>query len=71
MDKLTLTSTVLFIIADIFAITALIMPDWIVTDVGGKDIQLNYNIRRGIYFGYIYIHYIIVNFGYRTPVGER
>jgi len=35
MDKLTLTSSILFVIADIFAICSLVMPDWIVTEVGG------------------------------------
>jgi len=35
MDRLTVTSGVLFVVADIFAIVSLIMPDWIVTDIGG------------------------------------
>lgn len=36
MDKLTTISATLFMAADIFAIISLAMPDWIVTDVGGK-----------------------------------
>lgn len=36
MDKLTTISLTLFIAADVFAIVSLAMPDWIVTDVGGK-----------------------------------
>ena len=36
MDKLTLISGTLFLAADIFAIVSLAMPDWIITDVGGK-----------------------------------
>lgn len=36
MDKLTTISATLFLAADIFAIVALAVPDWIVTDVGGK-----------------------------------
>lgn len=36
MDKLTLISGTLFMAADIFAIVSLAMPDWIITDVGGK-----------------------------------
>ena len=35
MDRLTLTSCLLFVIADIFAVVSVAMPDWIVTDVGG------------------------------------
>lgn len=36
MDKLTLISGTLFMAANIFAIVSLAMPDWIITDVGGK-----------------------------------
>ena len=36
MDKLSLISGALFLAADIFAVAALAMPDWIVTDVGGE-----------------------------------
>lgn len=36
MDKLTTISATLFLAADVFAIVALAVPDWIVTDVGGK-----------------------------------
>lgn len=39
MDKLTLISGTLFLAADIFAIVSLAMPDWIITDVGGKHIN--------------------------------
>ena len=35
MDRLTLTSGILFVVADVFAIISLVMPDWIVTEVGG------------------------------------
>lgn len=35
MEKLTLISATLFLAADVFAIIALAMPDWIV-DVGGN-----------------------------------
>ncbi|CAG0914720.1 unnamed protein product [Notodromas monacha] len=35
MDKLTLISAALFLMADVFAIVSLSMPDWIVSDVGG------------------------------------
>lgn len=36
MEKLTLISGALFLTADIFAIVALALPYWIVTDVGGR-----------------------------------
>ena len=36
MDKLSLISGAMFLAADIFAVAALAMPDWIVTDVGGE-----------------------------------
>jgi len=36
MDRLTLTSLILFTIADVFAVVSLIRPDWIVTSVGGS-----------------------------------
>ena len=35
MDKLTVISAVLFLTADILAIISLILPDWIVSEVGG------------------------------------
>ncbi|KAI1291876.1 Inactive dipeptidyl peptidase 10 [Halotydeus destructor] len=35
MDKLTLISGGLFLAADIFAIISIVLPDWIVSDVGG------------------------------------
>lgn len=35
MEKLTLISGALFLTADVFAIIALALPFWIVTDVGG------------------------------------
>ncbi|XP_076339252.1 uncharacterized protein C16orf52 homolog A-like isoform X2 [Tachypleus tridentatus] len=35
MDKLTVISGALFLSADIFAVVSLILPDWIVTEVGG------------------------------------
>lgn len=36
MDRLTLISSGLFITADILAMISLILPDWIVSDVGGE-----------------------------------
>ncbi len=44
MEKLTLISGALFLTADIFAIIALALPYWIVTDVGG--IVCNYISKR-------------------------
>lgn len=38
MDKLTLISGTLFMAANVFAIVSLAMPDWIITDVGGKKV---------------------------------
>lgn len=38
MDKLTTISATLFMGADVFAIVSLAMPDWIITDIGGKFI---------------------------------
>ncbi len=35
MDKLTVMSCLLFFVAELFAILAVSMPDWIVTNVGG------------------------------------
>jgi len=35
MDKLTVISVALFLTSDILAIISLILPDWIVSDVGG------------------------------------
>lgn len=40
MDRLTLISSSLFLAADMFAIVSLAMPDWIITDVGGKQMFL-------------------------------
>jgi len=37
MDKLTLISGALFGVADIFAIVSLLLPDWIISDVGGDQ----------------------------------
>jgi hypothetical protein len=36
MDKLTVISGGLFLAADVFAILSIILPDWIVSDVGGE-----------------------------------
>ena len=36
MDKLTVISGALFVAADVFAVVSLVMPDWIVSDIGGK-----------------------------------
>lgn len=38
MDKLTIISGALFLAADIFAVVSLAMPDWIVSDIGGKSV---------------------------------
>ncbi|XP_077263816.1 uncharacterized protein LOC143898314 [Temnothorax americanus] len=35
MDKLTIISGILFLLADISAIISIAMPDWIITDIGG------------------------------------
>jgi lariat debranching enzyme len=35
MDRLTLTSSILFVIADIFAVISVSLPEWIVSEVGG------------------------------------
>jgi hypothetical protein len=43
MDKLTLISGTLFMAADVFAIVSLAMPDWIITDVGGKTEYLHHS----------------------------
>lgn len=40
MDRMTTVSAALFLAADVFAIVSLAMPDWIVTDVGGKNENL-------------------------------
>ncbi|BES88274.1 unnamed protein product [Nesidiocoris tenuis] len=36
MDKLTIISGIFFLLADIFAIISLALPDWIITDIGGE-----------------------------------
>ncbi|KAL5019354.1 hypothetical protein ScPMuIL_005076 [Solemya velum] len=36
MDKLGIISGALFFAADVFAVASLAMPDWIVSDIGGK-----------------------------------
>ena len=36
MDKLSIISGALFFAADVFAIASLAMPNWIVSEVGGK-----------------------------------
>ncbi len=35
MDRLTLLSTLLFLSCDVFAVAALVMPDWIVSHAEG------------------------------------
>lgn len=35
MDKLTLVSGTLFLSANVFAILSLVLPEWIVSEVGG------------------------------------
>lgn len=44
MDKLTTISATLFLAADVFAIVALAIPDWIV-DVAGKVFDLSHHER--------------------------
>ena len=39
MDKLSVISGALFFAADLFAIAGLAMPNWIVSDVGGKQLK--------------------------------
>ena len=39
MDKLSVISGALFFAADLFAIAGLAMPNWIVSDVGGKQVK--------------------------------
>ena len=39
MDKLSIISGALFLAADLFAIASLAMPNWIVSDVGGKSLK--------------------------------
>ena len=39
MDKLSIISGALFFAADIFAVISLAMPQWIVSDIGGKIIN--------------------------------
>lgn len=48
MDKLTVISGTLFMTADVFAIVSLAMPDWIITDVGGKDLSNNSKIIKSL-----------------------
>ncbi len=45
MEKLTLISGALFLTADIFAIIALALPYWIVTDVGGT-VYISFGSKR-------------------------
>lgn len=45
MDKLTVISGTLFMAADVFAIVSLAMPDWIITDVGGKVVYRIVDVR--------------------------
>lgn len=46
MDKLTTISATLFMGADVFAIVSLAMPDWIITDIGGKFIFFNLLLNK-------------------------
>lgn len=48
MDKLTVISGTLFFAADMFAIVSLAMPDWIITDVGGKETFVFVYLRHGL-----------------------
>ena len=40
MDKLSVISGALFLAADVFAIASLCMPNWIVSTVSGKNLDL-------------------------------
>ena len=40
MDKLSFISGALFLAADIFAITSLVMPNWLESEVGGKLLRM-------------------------------
>ncbi|EEB09991.1 conserved hypothetical protein [Pediculus humanus corporis] len=42
MDKLTVISGALFVAADVFAVVSLVMPDWIVSDIGVILIAISY-----------------------------
>lgn len=55
MDKLTVISGTLFMAADVFAIVSLAMPDWIITDVGGK--YVNVKLSQG----HLHIKVVIYN----------
>ena len=50
MDKLSVISFTLFFIADCFAVAALCMPDWIVSNVGGKKSFSFYEMSIFHYF---------------------
>lgn len=57
MDKLTVISGTLFMAADVFAIVSLAMPDWIITDVGGKVLGSK---RKYLWFFFSYLKKIFV-----------
>ena len=61
MDKLSGISFTLFFIADCFAVAALCMPDWIVSNVGGKifDIFLRGNVKFSVMYYFFYKKYNI------------
>ena len=59
MDKLTAVSGILFLVADIFAIASLAHPEWIVSDVAGKNEDgrtLSVCLYRVMYFMHLYSH---------------
>jgi len=58
MDKLTIISGILFLLADISAIISIAMPDWIITDVGGNC--ENCNIFFFIFFTRDLAHHFLL-----------
>ena len=45
MDRLSIISGALFFTADIFAVMSLAMPNWIVSDIGGKHIKTKVKVE--------------------------
>ena len=39
MDRLAIISGLMFLVADVFALVSLAMPDWIVSTIGGKKLK--------------------------------
>lgn len=69
MDKLTVISGTLFMAADVFAIVSLAMPDWIITDVGGKKLHI---LRKLLQNNLVRIHIQLeINWNENLPVKEN